>query len=183
MGLAEQGALWQTVLVGTVNMLATLIAIVTVDRWGRRPLLIAGGLIMAAAMGTLAACFYFGVLGLAALLAMLTYIAGFALSWGPVTWVLLSEIFPNSIKGRALSIAVAAQWLANITVSWSFKVLDGNSWLTETFHHGFAYALYAAASVIAALFVARFVPETKGRTLEAIQGFWKPRSARRAAAI
>lgn len=183
MGLAEQGALWQTVLVGTVNMLATFIAIVTVDRWGRRPLLIAGGFIMAAAMGTLAACFYFGVLGLAALLAMLTYIAGFALSWGPVTWVLLSEIFPNSIKGRALSIAVAAQWLANITVSWSFKVLDGNSWLTETFHHGFAYALYAAASVIAALFVARFVPETKGRTLEAIQGFWKPRSASRAAAI
>ncbi|MDE2149223.1 MAG: D-xylose transporter XylE [Gammaproteobacteria bacterium] len=172
MGVTEQGALLQTVLVGAVNMLATLVAIFTVDRWGRKPLLITGGLVMAVAMGSLATCFQLGVLGLPALIAVLVYIAGFALSWGPVAWVLLAEIFPNSIKGKALSIAVAAQWLANITVSWSFKVLDGNSWLTATFHHGFAYWLYAVISVLAAIFVARFVPETKGRTLESIQTFW-----------
>jgi SP family xylose:H+ symportor-like MFS transporter len=175
MGASGANALLQTVLVGSVNLLATLVAIFTVDRWGRRPLLILGGIVMALAMGGLAACFQTGALGPIALLCMLVYIAGFALSWGPVTWVLLSEIFPNSIKGRALSIAVAAQWVANILVSGSFKLLDGNSTLTAVFHHGFAYLLYGALSVFAAIFVARWVPETMGRSLEAIEGSWKLR--------
>jgi SP family xylose:H+ symportor-like MFS transporter len=175
MGLGSGAALLQTVLVGSVNFLATLVAIGTVDGLGRKPLLIAGGAIMGAAMATLALCFQFHALGYFALGAMLVYIAGFALSWGPVCWVLLAEIFPNSIKGKALSIAVAAQWLANVVVSWSFKVLDGNSALTAAFHHGFAYWLYAAFSLLSALFVWKMVPETKGMTLESIEAIWKRR--------
>ena len=107
---------------------------------------------------------------------MVAYIAGFALSWGPVTWVLLSEIFPNIIKGKAMAIAVAAQWIANLLVSWSFKVMDGNSVLNAMFNHGFAYWIYGGMSLLAVLFVIRFVPETKGKSLEAIQHLWKPGS-------
>ncbi len=93
---------------------------------------------------------------------MVLYIVGFAMSWGPVVWVVLSEMFPGRIRGRALSIAVAAQWLANLAVSWSFKVLDGNATLNLWFNHGFAYYLYGTMSILAGLFVWRFVPETTG---------------------
>ena len=112
------------------------------------------------------------VVGLAALIAVVVYIAGFALSWGPVAWVMLSEMFPNAIKGKAMGLAVAAQWIANLLVSASFKVLDGNSMLNAMFNHGFAYWIYGGMSVLAALFVMRYVPETKGRSLEAIQDLW-----------
>jgi SP family xylose:H+ symportor-like MFS transporter len=120
-------------------------------------------------LGTL---FAMNSLGIVALLAMLLYIAGFAFSWGPVVWVLLAEIFPNSIKARAMGVAVVAQWAANLLVSWSFKVLDGNSALNAAFNHGFAYWLYGVMSLIAAWFVWKWVPETKGLSLEAIQGLW-----------
>jgi hypothetical protein len=101
--------------------------------------------------------------------AVVAYIAGFALSWGPVVWVMLSEIFPNVIKAKAMAIAVAVQWIANWFVSMTFKVLDGSSALNALFNHGFAYWIYGIMSVLAALFVIRCVPETKGRTLESIQ--------------
>jgi SP family xylose:H+ symportor-like MFS transporter len=172
MGASTDSALLQTVIVGIANVVFTIVAMYTVDRLGRRPLMMLGAAIMAASMLALGCLFAANVLGIGALLAMIVYIAGFALSWGPVTWVLLSEIFPNSIKGRAMAIAVAAQWIANLVVSWSFKVLDGNSYLNAQFNHGFAYWLYAAMSVLAGLFVWRYVPETKGCSLEAIQGLW-----------
>lgn len=173
MGSSGDVALQQTVLVGTVNLLATLVAIFTVDGWGRKPLLVLGGFGMAASMAALALCFQFQSLGPIALGSMLVYIASFALSWGPVTWVLLSEMFPNSIRGTALSIAVAAQWVANWIVTLTFKMMDGSSALTATFHHGFAYWVYAAMGVLAALFVMKWVPEPKGKTLEQIEGFWR----------
>jgi SP family xylose:H+ symportor-like MFS transporter len=137
-----------------------LVALVTVDRWGRKPLLILGGAVMAVSMLTLGFLFNSGNVGTAALIAVVAYIAGFALSWGPVVWVLLAEIFPNAIKGKAMALAVAMQWIANLFVSWSFKVLDGNS-----------------MSILAALFVWRFVPETKGQSLEAIQHLWTKKPA------
>jgi SP family xylose:H+ symportor-like MFS transporter len=111
-------------------------------------------------------------LGAGALVAMVLYVAGFAMSWGPVVWVLLSEIFPNAIKGQALAIAVAAQWAANWVVSTSFKMMDGSSFLNGLFHHGFAYYLYGAMSLASAVFVYYLVPETKGRKLEEIQELW-----------
>jgi SP family xylose:H+ symportor-like MFS transporter len=111
-------------------------------------------------------------MGSMALVAMMLYVAGFAMSWGPVVWVLLAEIFPNQIKGQALAIAVAAQWITNWVVSSSFKVLDGNSLLNTLFHHGFSYYFYGVMSVASALFVYFLVPETKGRKLEEIQELW-----------
>ncbi|HET9388788.1 MAG TPA: D-xylose transporter XylE [Steroidobacteraceae bacterium] len=178
MGASTDTAFLQTVVVGVANLAFTFLAIATVDRWGRKPLLIVGAVIMAVAMITLGFLLSAQSLGLAALVAVVVYIGGFALSWGPVVWVLLAEMFPNSIKGKAMALAVAAQWIANLLVSASFKVIDGNSALNAMFHHGFAYWIYGAMSVLAAIFVIRYVPETKGRTLEAIQDLWqRPESA------
>jgi SP family xylose:H+ symportor-like MFS transporter len=172
MGASTDTALLQTIVVGAANVIFTVVAIVTVDRLGRKPLLVAGAVVMAAAMIALGCLFNAKVVGLGALVAVVVYIGGFAFSWGPVAWVLLAEMFPNSIKGKGLGLAVAAQWLANLVVSASFKVLDGNSTLNALFNHGFAYWIYGGMSVLAALFVIRYVPETKGRSLEAIQDLW-----------
>jgi MFS transporter, SP family, xylose:H+ symportor len=172
MGASTEAALLQTIVVGAANVVFTIVAIVTVDRLGRKPLLVAGAVVMAAAMIALGCLFNARVVGLGALVAVVVYIGGFAFSWGPVAWVLLSEMFPNSIKGKGLGLAVAAQWLANWVVSTSFKVLDGNSTLNALFNHGFTYWIYGGMSVLAALFVIRYVPETKGRSLEAIQDLW-----------
>ena len=173
LGASTNSAFLQTVVVGAANLAFTFVAIATVDRLGRKPLLVIGSSAMAVAMLALGALFAAHAVGLWALVAVIAYIAGFALSWGPVVWVLLAEMFPNSIKGKAMAMAVAAQWVANLFVSWSFKVLDGNSWLNAHFNHGFAYWIYGACAVLAAVFVMRFVPETKGRTLESIQELWR----------
>jgi MFS transporter, SP family, xylose:H+ symportor len=172
MGASTDTALLQTVVVGGANVIFTVIAIVTVDKWGRKPLLVTGAIIMAVAMIALGCLFSAKIVGLGALIAVVVYIAGFALSWGPVAWVMLSEMFPNAIKGKAMGLAVAAQWIANLLVSASFKVLDGNSMLNAMFNHGFTYWIYGGMSVLAAVFVIRYVPETKGRSLESIQELW-----------
>ena len=183
MGASTDSAFMQTVVVGAANVLFTFVAIVTVDRLGRKPLLLIGSIAMGASMFLLGGLFDARAVGLWALVAVVAYIAGFALSWGPVVWVLLSEMFPNSIKSKAMAIAVAAQWIANLFVSWSFKVLDGSPWLNAHFHHGFAYWIYGAMSVLSAIFVVRFVPETKGRTLESIQELWHHHRRDTAAAV
>jgi len=172
MGASVNTSLLQTIIVGAINMLFTIVAIFTVDRFGRRPLMITGAIIMAISMITLGFSFYAENTGIGALVLMLTYIAGFSMSWGPVTWVLLSEIFPNSIRG-AMSIAVATLWIANLIVSWTFPMLNDNIWLTKLFHHGFAYWIYGLMGIVAAWFVYRFIPETKGKSLEEIGKLWK----------
>jgi MFS transporter, SP family, xylose:H+ symportor len=177
LGASTDAALWQTVIVGFVNVLFTVVAIVTVDRLGRKPLLIIGGLVMGVAMITLGFQFQANAAGTGAMLSALTYIAGFALSWGPVTWVMLAEMFPNSVKSKAMAIAVAAQWIANLFVSWSFKILIGNSTLNELFNHGFPYWVYGVMSFLAAAFVYFYVPETRRRTLEEIQNLWSGEAA------
>ena len=172
MGASTDSSLLQTIIVGAINLLFTVVAILSVDRFGRKPLMIMGALAMGVSMTCLGFAFYFGQPGLLALVFMLTYTAGFAMSWGPVTWVLLSEIFPNSVRG-AMSIAVAAQWIANLLISWTFPILNDNSWLTGLFNHGFSYWIYGLMGFLAALFVWKLVPETKGRTLEEIEKIWK----------
>jgi SP family xylose:H+ symportor-like MFS transporter len=127
---------------------------------------------MGVAMITLGFQFQHNAVGTGPLIAAIVYIAGFALSWGPVCWVLLSEMFPNSIKSRAMALAVAAQWVANLFVSWSFKILIGNSTLNALFNHGFPYWMYGLFSFLSAVFVWFYVPETKRRTLEEIQNLW-----------
>jgi len=161
-------SLLQTILVGAVNLLFTVIAIFTVDKLGRKPLLISGGLIMGIAMAAIGFTFYSDRMGIAALIFILLYIAGFAMSWGPVMWVLLSEIFPNSIRS-AMSLATATVWITDLIISWTFPILDDNTWLNEKFHHGFAYWIYALMCILAVIFVWKKVPETRGKTLEQIE--------------
>jgi SP family xylose:H+ symportor-like MFS transporter len=173
MGSSTDSALLQTILVGSVNLIFTVIAINTVDKWGRRPLQIIGALVMGFSMISLAILFQMNSLGPIALFAMLVYIAGFAMSWGPVTWVILSEMFPNSIRSKAMALAVATQWIANYLVSFTFPILDKNPFLVEIFQHGFAYWIYGLMSMLAAYFIWRWLPETKGTTLEAIEAIWK----------
>lgn len=170
-------SLLQTILVGAVNLLFTVIAIFTVDKLGRKPLLISGGLIMGVAMAAIGFTFYGDRMGITALIFILLYIAGFAMSWGPVMWVLLSEIFPNSIRS-AMSLATATVWITDLIISWSFPVLDDNAWLTEKFHHGFAYWIYALICILAVIFVWKKVPETRGKTLEQIEKLVSKRGAR-----
>jgi len=178
MGASTDSSLLQTIIVGSVNLLFTVVAILTVDKFGRKPLMIIGSLGMAVSMAALGCTFFFGgselskAGGLAALIFMLTYTASFAMSWGPVCWVLLSEIFPNSIRG-AMSIAVAAQWIANWIVSLSFPMMNDNVWLTSKFNHGFSYWIYGLMGIISAIFMWKMVPETKGKTLEEMEGLWK----------
>jgi SP family xylose:H+ symportor-like MFS transporter len=172
MGMSTNASLMQTIIVGAVNLVFTVVAVLSVDRFGRKPLQIIGALVMAVSMITLGADFWLGGKGMIALVSMLVYTAGFAVSWGPVTWVLLSEIFPNQIRGKAMAVAVAAQWIANYLVSWSFPILDENPYLVAHFKHGFAYWIYGVMSILAALFMWRFVPETKGRSLEQMEKLW-----------
>src|SRR5580698_6984469 len=177
MGASTDSSLLQTIIVGIVNGLFTVVAIVTVDKFGRKPLMIIGSIGMAISMLALGFAFYSGNVGVLALIFMLTYTAAFAMSWGPVTWVLLSEIFPNSIRG-AVSIAVAAQWIANWVVSTTFPMMNDNDGLNKSFHHGFSYWIYGVMGILSALFMWKLVPETKGKTLEQIEGLWKKRPAK-----
>ncbi|MFW6226574.1 MAG: D-xylose transporter XylE [Bacteroidota bacterium] len=175
MGSDVDASLLQTIIVGAVNLTFTVLAILTVDKFGRKPLQIIGASGMAISMFALGFMFYFNSspqdLGVISIIPMITYTASFAMSWGPVTWVLLSEIFPNSIRG-VMSIAVAAQWVANLMVSWTFPMLNKNDFLTEHFNHGFAYWIYGIMGILAAIFVWKVIPETKGRQLEDMEQLW-----------
>jgi len=172
MGSGNDSSLLQTIIVGIVNLTFTVVAIFTVDRFGRKPLMIIGAVAMGISMLALGLTFFADKMGILSLVFMLSYVAAFAMSWGPVTWVLLSEIFPNSIKG-AMSIAVAAQWMANLLISWTFPMLNESSVLTRLFNHGFSYWIYGIMGFLAAFFIMKLVPETKGKTLEEIESIWK----------
>ncbi len=169
-------ALLQTVLVGAVNMIFTIIAIWTVDKLGRKPLMLIGASGMGFCLLAMSAAAYWEIMGPSLLIFMLGYIACFAISVGPVTWVILSEIFPTKIRGRAMGIAVLAMWLANYIVSQTFPMMNGNEWLVEKFNHAFPFWVYAAFCPVLALLVWRLVPETKGRSLEEIERMWLARA-------
>ena len=178
-GASTDSSLLQTIIVGAVNLAFTVVAILTVDKFGRKPLMIIGSIGMGFSMFALGFTFFTGqtgenltpLQGYAALAFMLIYTAAFAMSWGPVCWVLLSEIFPNSIRA-AMSIAVTAQWIANWIVSLTFPMMNDNVWLTSQFNHGFSYWIYGVMGILSAVFVWKMVPETKGKTLESMEGLW-----------
>ena len=165
-----------TVFMGIINISFTLVAVFTVEKWGRKPLLISGSLGMA--LGAFGVAVTFGHAGMELITAasLLIYSASFMFSWGPICWVLIAEIFPNTIRGAAVAIAVAFQWISNFIVSSSFVPMF-NMQLTEGdgFGHWFTYGLYGIICVIAALFVWKLVPETKGKTLEDTTQLWRNR--------
>ncbi|MBQ9651412.1 MAG: D-xylose transporter XylE [Prevotella sp.] len=165
-----------TVVMGVVNILFTLVAVFTVERLGRKPLLIWGSLGMA--VGALGVAVTFGHAGLetVTMLSIMVYSASFMFSWGPICWVLIAEIFPNTIRGAAVAVAVAFQWIFNFIVSSTFVPMF-NMHLTpgDDFGHWFTYGLYGVICLLAALFVWRLVPETKGKTLEDMTQLWKNR--------
>ena len=175
--MGMQDPMMQTVIMGVVNILFTLVAIFTVEKWGRKPLLIVGSIGMA--LGAFGVSLTFGREGLAMLtmVSIMLYSASFMMSWGPICWVLIAEIFPNTIRGAAVAIAVAFQWIFNWIVSASFVPLFNMRTAGDPhFGHWFTYALYGAICILAALFVWRLVPETKGKTLEDMTRLWKKRN-------
>jgi len=174
-GFTEADALKINILSGVVSILACIVSILLVDRLGRRPLLLIGSAGMAVSLGVLTWCFgqaqmidgalrLPGQLGFIALVAANLFVIFFNLSWGPVMWVMLGEMFPNQMRGSALAVAGAAQWLANFLVSSSFP------WLAKHLGLSATYGLYTACALLSLVFVAMNVRETKGIELEAMEG-------------
>ncbi|MGN0225010.1 MAG: D-xylose transporter XylE [Prevotella sp.] len=168
-----------TVVMGVVNILFTLVAVFTVEKLGRKPLLIVGSIGMAVGAFGVAVTFGNESLSLVTMLSIMVYSASFMFSWGPICWVLIAEIFPNTIRGAAVAIAVAFQWIFNFIVSSTFvPMFNMHLQPGDDFGHWFTYGLYGLICVGAALFVWRLVPETKGKTLEDMTQLWNERNKR-----
>ena len=166
----------QTVIMGVVNITFTLLAVFTVEKLGRKPLLISGSIGMAiGAFGVAVSSVVSGIPGIIPVLSIMVYSASFMFSWGPICWVLIAEIFPNTIRGQAIAIAVAFQWIFNFIVSSTFLPMYNMRLgsMGVSFGHFFSYALYGVICVVAAIFVWKLVPETKGKTLEDMTKLWK----------
>lgn len=165
-------ALLQTIVVGAVNLIFTVVAIWLVDRVGRKPLMLVGAAGMALSLAAMGLAATFEMVGAWVMVCMLGYIACFALSVGPVTWVILSEIFPTKIRGLAMASSGLCLWVSNFIVSQTFPMMDEHQGLVDSFNHGFPFFVYAAFCVLLLVIVAKLVPETKGKTLEAIEEYW-----------
>jgi sugar porter (SP) family MFS transporter len=171
-GFTQQQSLTITVITNLTNVVTTLVAIATIDRIGRKPLLLVGSVGMVLTLATMAYLFgtaplvagkpvLHGAAGPLALVAANAYVFFFGMSWGPAVWVLLGEIFANRIRAAALGLAAAMQWIANFAVSATFPTLASVGLL-------YAYGIYAFAALLSVFFVLRFIQETKGRELESI---------------
>ena len=175
-GATEQWALRINILTGLVNILATIPAMALVDRAGRKPLLLVGSAGMAVTLAAMAIVFGTAPIGpdgtpllghgaaVTGLVAANLYVVAFAISWGPVMWVLLGEMFPNRMRGAALAVSGATNWVANFAVTVSFLPLAKAAGLAST------YGLYALAAAVSLPFVWIAVRETRGKTLEQMQG-------------
>ncbi len=166
-GFERMSAIGQSTIVGLVNMLFTVVAIVLADRVGRRPLLLAATAGMGVSLVLLGAAFKFPFLPASALLfVILLYIAFFASAMGPLVWVVMAEIFPIKVRGAAMGLATLVLWFSDFVVTLTFPVIS------DRFHPSSAFWLYAAMCAFALVFMGSCLPETKGRTLEEIERRW-----------
>lgn len=165
MGAAKDASMLQTIIMGLVNVLFTVVAILTVDKWGRKPLLITGSIGMAVGMFAISVLAFNNIIGISTLVFIIIYTASFMMSWGPICWVLISEIFPNKIRGQAVAVAVAFQWFANYLISSTYPAM-------MKFSGGMTYGFYGLMAILSALFVWKMVPETKGKSLEEMEKLW-----------
>ena len=158
--------------VGVVNLLFTFVAIYSVDSWGRKPLLITGAVGMFSGLMVLAVAIYTQQLGLVSVFGVLLFVAAFAMSMGPVVWVILAEMFPNNVRSLAMAIVIGSQCLVSALVTNVFPILSKSEFNTLNFNGALPYFLFALVCIIAILFVWRLVPETKGKTLEEMEQLW-----------
>lgn len=176
LGFGQQDVLAQQILLAGVNVLFTIIAMVSVDKLGRKPLVIIGSYGMLLGFALLGITIMTNNVGILSLLGILLFVGAFAMSMGPVVWVILSEMFPNNIRSLGMSIAVAVQWSANYLVSQSFPIIAESKFNVEGIWNGaLPYFLFIIFIVLIIIFVKKFIPETKGRTLEDIEVIWSQR--------
>ncbi len=171
-GTGTDIALLQTIIIGACNMVFTIISFAVVDRLGRKPLMLIGSVGMFAALTAMGLAVFLGKTEGYLLVFILVYIASFAVSVGPVVWVLLSEIFPTKLRGTAMAIATLCLWVANYLVSQTFPMLDKSEALNAIFNHALPFWIYAVFCVVLFVIVAVYIPETKGKSLEAIESYW-----------
>lgn len=181
-GFPESASLGISVVTSITNVLVTLIAIFLVDRVGRKPILLTGSVMMTVALAAMAVCFMFAEgsgqdvslpapWGPIALIAANLFVIGFGASWGPLVWVLLGEIFPSRIRGKALGVAAGAQWIANFLITVSFPAMS--SWSLPL-----TYGMYALFAALSFVYVAWKIPETKGMDIEQTETLFTRRGAR-----
>ena len=173
LGSSTDVSLLETSILGVVNLIFTLLAIRWVDKMGRKPLLYIGSVGMTIALMAVGLFIYFDALGNWVLPFLLLFMASFSISWGPIVWVLLAEIFPNKIRSLALAISVFIQWIANFVVTQVFPILVENQWLKTHFNGAFPFYLFSIICLFSLIFVWKKVPETKNKTLEEMDTLWK----------
>jgi SP family xylose:H+ symportor-like MFS transporter len=171
MGYHMDAAFLGVLLARCLNLIATMIVVLIVDRVGRKPLLIFGAVVMGLAMMALGSLFRTDNAGAGGLVAMCCYMAGLGMSFGPIVWILMSEIFPAPIRAQAMATSIAAQWGANFLVSFTFPILVDES--------GYAFWLYGAFGLLAAYVVLHYVPETKGVDNSSLGAYWRKMTASR----
>ena len=173
LGYDPQQALIPQLWVSLVNLVFTFVAIYTVDSWGRKPLLVVGVLGMLLGLLALALSVYMQQMGLVSLIGVLLFVGAYAMSMGPVVWVILAEIFPNNVRSLAMSIAIGTQCLTSALVTNGFPILHKSHLNAINFNGALPYFLFASVCIITILFVWKLVPETKGKTLEEMEQLWR----------
>ncbi|MBS1747359.1 MAG: sugar porter family MFS transporter [Bacteroidetes bacterium] len=163
-GINASDALFQTICIGIINLVFTFIAMFVIDSLGRKPLLKTGSLAMAVFLILLAGTYFFTMFqGYWVLIFILGFIASFAMSWGPATWVLIAEIYPNHLRGTAVSIATLFLWIGGFIVSYTFP------WILEHLNGTYTFLIYAAVNIAGFVFTSIYVPETSGKSLEELE--------------
>ena len=174
LGFGKDDVLEQQVLLAFVNLIFTFVAMATIDKFGRKPLVYAGAMGMLFGFLLLGFSIQQQAIGFVSLIGVLIFISSFALSMGPVVWVVLSEMFPNKIRSVAMSVAVAVQWAGNYMVSQSFPMLTASEVNNNDFWNGsLPYFIFSAFILLIIIFTYKFIPETKGKSLEEIEAIWK----------